>query len=371
MIDEALPDDVTVVRFNPWLFSGTEELVGRFFEEIGAQLAESDAIDLKKVGNQLRRFGRLLSPLRFAPVIGRASEIATTVASELGDALSEGPSLEKQRTTIRRQLAEGDYRVVVMVDDIDRLENDEIAQIMKLVRLVGDFPGVVYLLSYDADRVEAVLSSGDRTDGAKFLEKIVQLSQPVPATGKDELHAILAGQVDHALSGEQKARKRDVDAIVAHVVPLVSTVRGIRRYGSVVSLALRLNEDVLPADVLAMEAIRLFCPRLDDELAGLMESVSVLLAEDARPEEAAALQTRLDSLLGDTPARALVTQVFGPLGRVLAGEAPKLDPRQLTRVANPERYFEYLQRRRSAGSIGSPALIEIVEHLSSRKRSAR
>ena len=39
-------EDVPVVDFNPWLFSGTDELVGRFFSELSAELRLRNLFDL-------------------------------------------------------------------------------------------------------------------------------------------------------------------------------------------------------------------------------------------------------------------------------------------------------------------------------------
>jgi hypothetical protein len=60
MMAEALEDDhegVVVLRFNPWLFTGTEHLVGIFFEELGAQLLERPNDRLRKVGEALEAYG--------------------------------------------------------------------------------------------------------------------------------------------------------------------------------------------------------------------------------------------------------------------------------------------------------------------------
>ena len=51
LIDERLGEepDTVVVRFNPWYFSGTEQLLQHFFSEMGGQLEEK-SVKLKEVG---------------------------------------------------------------------------------------------------------------------------------------------------------------------------------------------------------------------------------------------------------------------------------------------------------------------------------
>jgi hypothetical protein len=66
-------------------------------------------------------------------------------------------------------------RVLIVCDDIDRLDAVELLEFLKVVRLLGRFPNVHYLVAYDADTVEDLLAAegiGGRT--SSFMEKIVQ-----------------------------------------------------------------------------------------------------------------------------------------------------------------------------------------------------
>lgn len=67
-----------------------------------------------------------------------------------------------------------DQRIIVLIDDIDRLRREEVRELVKLVRLTGDFPNIVYVLAFDRKRVELALGDDDET-GRAYLEKIVQV----------------------------------------------------------------------------------------------------------------------------------------------------------------------------------------------------
>ena len=63
MIDELLKEDgnpAIVLRFNPWLFGGAEDLVARFFGELSAQIRQGTTERLRNVGIGLLRLGQLL-----------------------------------------------------------------------------------------------------------------------------------------------------------------------------------------------------------------------------------------------------------------------------------------------------------------------
>jgi hypothetical protein len=98
MVSETLTEnqpDTVVLRFNPWLFSGTEQLVARFFEEMGTQLLEKPDEKLKRLGSALEVYGQLLSPLKFVPVAGSSFDIAAAAMKATGSFLQsradEGP----------------------------------------------------------------------------------------------------------------------------------------------------------------------------------------------------------------------------------------------------------------------------------------
>ena len=55
--------------------------------------------------------------------------------------------VEKLKTEISTLLHSQPRRIVVMIDDIDRLTSEEIRQVFRAVKSVGDFPNVTYLLS--------------------------------------------------------------------------------------------------------------------------------------------------------------------------------------------------------------------------------
>lgn len=69
--------------------------------------------------------------------------------------------------------------VLVIADDIDRLQADELLTLLKIVRLLGRFGGVQYLLAYDDQTVFRALRTSslvgtDSRAAEQFMEKIVQ-----------------------------------------------------------------------------------------------------------------------------------------------------------------------------------------------------
>jgi hypothetical protein len=285
MTAEALEEnseDIVVLRFNPWLFSGTEHLVGIFFEELGAQLSERSDERLKAAGEALERYGRYLGMLRVVPGIGPWAAVTGAGTEILGRHLSgsdeEPLSLRGRKRVLEEALKRIHKKIVVMVDDLDRMSRQqEVRDVVSLVRLNADLPNVVFVLAYDRRRVQEALA-GAEGDGRAYLEKIVQVVYDVPKSRDIDLSRALGDAINEAIDDVPVTGPYDEHRLqnIYHSVirPLVRTIRDLRRYANVLPVTLRvIGDEVDLADVLALEAIRVLLP---DAFATLTEAAKAL-----------------------------------------------------------------------------------------------
>ena len=174
MVAEALEEEsetISVLRFNPWLFGGTFDLMTRFFQELSAQLGQSQSDKVKTVAKALSSLGQSSAPL--SPVPG-AAVLANVIAGQTAN-WAKPRSLLAERKHLENVLADSDSRVVVLIDDIDRLEPRETRELMRLVRLTSDLPNVVFLLAFDRQVVAESLNEPGM-NGEQYLAKIVQIN---------------------------------------------------------------------------------------------------------------------------------------------------------------------------------------------------
>jgi predicted KAP-like P-loop ATPase len=86
-----------------------------------------------------------------------------------------------------------DRPIVVVIDDIDRLPPEEVRTIFQVVKAIGDFERVGYLLAYDPEPVAKALSFNNTYDGRLYIEKIIQSSYSLPGFGYSNLKIFLNG----------------------------------------------------------------------------------------------------------------------------------------------------------------------------------
>ena len=304
-----------VLDFNPWLFSGAEQLVERFFAELSVELRQHD---LEAVGKALEGYGDALYGLS-----GKAGVVELMVALGVGvlgamasgGALSElsgkigivevvvavavgvivlgatmkvvGKGIQRRQRGIsgRRKkvasiLRKRDVPIVVILDDVDRLSAPEIREVFKLVRLTASFPNLIYIVACDRLRAEQALGQqAPGLSGRDYLEKIIQWSFDLPKVPSHLLTRQLGKSIEDALADIKNPGPLHEEIwadIYAEIVrPLIRNIRDVRRY----AIAIRetvdgLDGQVALADVLALEAIRVFLPDVFRLLPGATDGLT-------------------------------------------------------------------------------------------------
>jgi hypothetical protein len=79
-------------------------------------------------------------------------------------------------------------KIVVIIDDIDRLEHTQIMDVFRLVKSVADFPNMIYILGMDIDQVAHLLQEHYKyQNGREYIEKFVQYNLSLPPIYGEEL----------------------------------------------------------------------------------------------------------------------------------------------------------------------------------------
>src|SRR5690606_38170488 len=183
-IREELPSDTVVVNFNPWFFTDEQHLLKSFFSSITDALGASDKTNKEKIGALLSDYGGAIGTI--TQFVG----VKTDGLEKLGNKL-KSTSSEQLKKRIDDLIIDSGKNIVVFVDDIDRLDIQEIQYVFKLVKLVGDFPRTAYILSFDDEMVSAALApkygGNSKVAGYNFLEKIIQVPLKIPKASKKAL----------------------------------------------------------------------------------------------------------------------------------------------------------------------------------------
>ena len=256
-----------VVAFNPWLFSGVDDLLRRFFEELTAELRGHDRRKrYKKTRKALEALADGLEPIDWVPVVGPWSTRLGRAARMLLKRRRSDESLAQQRDATAAILKQQNRQIVLLVDDVDRLEPREIRQVFQLVRLIGDLPNMVYVLAFDRVVVEKIIDSGVGVDGHAYLDKIIQVGFDLPNVSPEHLKEMVTKSIDR-VAKDLPAGPFDnhiwTDLLIQGILPLVRTPRDAVRLANSLSLTVRhVGEEVSYHEVIALEALRALRPEV-------------------------------------------------------------------------------------------------------------
>lgn len=197
LIENEIKDDVEIMHFNPWLLTDIRQVINLFFDELikvlcyGSFKAKWNE-DIKK---DIKTLANILLPDNINVDIGLIK-----LGYKPKDAfIKNDESLEKIKSRINEYLKSLDKKIVIIVDDIDRLTDEETEFIFRLTKGIADFDNLIYILLYDKGIVAKSLQTFKKEDGEKYLEKIVQYSLHVPKPHRLTLDKLLFQKLDEII----------------------------------------------------------------------------------------------------------------------------------------------------------------------------
>lgn len=176
-------DFAEIVEFNPWLCNSPEQVTQDFFATLINELSPKHST----LSRDINKYAKLLN------------KIAKPSLSIFGIDLDLTPgddSLDELKENISKKLAKLPKKVVILIDDTDRLEGNEVFEILRLIRNTADFRNVIYIATYDKEYVTDVLKGNKIEDPSAYLEKIFQVEVHLPKTRDYLLWKILSTELD-------------------------------------------------------------------------------------------------------------------------------------------------------------------------------
>lgn len=268
-------DNVYLAHFNPWILNNERALIKDFFAAIAQNRSEA----LKKLIRKYSNFVSFASrTIINAALPGVGVGLATFIDSVRNAMIGLDDSVAEQKNKVSEALAESGKHCVVFIDDIDRLDKDELHTIFRLLRQVADFKNTVYVVAMDvgivAKSIGDFFGEGRIEDGWRYVEKIIQVPVVLPTIPDKLLKRSLNFELTRVLSHYDVSLDR-VEEITGIVAPMLKTKRDILRYVNQLQFALpTIHNDVCIEDLCALESIKVRNPISYDKVR---ENKSALL----------------------------------------------------------------------------------------------
>lgn len=279
-----------VLHISPWL-SGSSPVEALFLPVATVIQQEMEKkYPPKGIKKLLRKY--LLSPeaqkvieyaqdtssrvLPLVEYIGQFSRIVNGIASGVKIFTESRFAVDQKTTTklraeIAKQLVNLDLKFIVVMDDLDRLEPSQIAEVFRLVRAVADLPRFTHILCYDRKIITHAMEHAlNVEDGNRYLQKIIQLSFKLPRPETFDLRyefrqraEALYQQFNNQSPGSEMAR--DLAAVADTYGAALSTPREIHQaMNSLIFLYPGMQDFVYFPDLCLLQLIRVTNPGLYD-----------------------------------------------------------------------------------------------------------
>lgn len=248
-------DRAIAVPFQTWLPGGESRLVESLFETATAAIRKK--YFLVQWRSTLAKYSRVISG-----AIPKPWEFV----KDLVPPESQFQQIEELKELFSRL----PIRVVFLLDEVDRMHQEELAALLKILRGVPEIPNISYVCASSKDALARVISPENSRHGMEYLEKFFPVQLQLPSLDTDLLFCLVSDHIDEILKRTQllsntQSRKLFDDALAAlwHQV-LKRRLTNFRLLGQVLrafenSLSI-LRSEVNVFDLFVIELLRLLLP---------------------------------------------------------------------------------------------------------------
>ena len=343
-----------IIKFNPWNFSGLPSLISMFFRELEAVIGGSEPKAAKNIRKSLQALSFVIAAGELSPVGGASFAAGSRFLKRGSDMLQKNSeSLDSIKKRINEVLRQIDRRIFILIDDVDRLDQESMRYMFRLIRLNADFDSVTYVMAFDRNVVESVLKMEQGVSGHEYLEKIVQVGFDIPPAEPCILQQIFSQRTKSLgffvpSNTEEALRWAKLEGVGFY--KLIRTPRDVVRYanGLVLNGAM-VKDEVNPVDFAVLEAIRTFAPEL---YAFIRENRDIVISQaDGAPDIGSGIprdvsQVRMEEVLSlcnpelKDALREVCKQLFPEIDAIYA------HPLSERRYSGGRNYFEMRRAKR-------------------------
>lgn len=240
------------MAFNPWMYRKAPNLTQVFFEELSRTLAPYNS----DLASAFIRYVRSL--------LAQESNAWLQLVARLLPQESNEKSITEQYESLSQEICRLGRKIFIFIDDVDRLEREELVELFALVRNSSSFPCMSYILAYDKEYVASQLKGCFDQHTHRYMEKILQEEYALAQITPEQIERALKLELEDIGYGTLFAAIEESQILLSYHLP---TLRAVKRICNTLSSCRRaLEGNVAIFDWFIIELIRTQYPRLFDFL---------------------------------------------------------------------------------------------------------
>lgn len=246
-----------LVNFDPWHFKDEKAILNAFYRQIERKLSNKYIFpDLKKKFIKYQKI-----------ILSGISSTGIKVDLPIGEI-----TLEETKKKIESHITQNKIKILILIDNIDRLHADEILFVFKLIRLNTKFQNTIFLLCFDNNLVKDQLER--KHVQSDFIEKIVQKPIQLPKIEQRSIDNFLGEHIEKFLDEIEVPNEEKTKFInnfssfyLIEIRKLFKTLRHAKRYLNSLRFTLPpIKNEINLYDLFIFEVIKVFYPKVIDDI---------------------------------------------------------------------------------------------------------
>lgn len=259
-MEERMNDNYRVVSFNPWMCTGKEQVTVQFFALL-QQLTKDD----NDLFDAIRRYRDIVLDADVHPVI--------TAIAKIQPFRNDIETIESLKDKIDKAILADDGKpFAFFIDDLDRLEGEELFEVLRLIRITANFHNIVFIVAYDRNYICNVLNESKNIKRAEeYLQKIFHLEISLPKFEDATLLDVFMEEIARIMPLDHEKEKwlrRYVNQLLntdeLSFTDFVPNFRQARRFANILALNLKSvtehTKDIVVRDFLGIELVHFAFP---------------------------------------------------------------------------------------------------------------
>ncbi len=171
------------------------------------------------------------------------------------------------KNRISKYLKSHNKKIVFFIDNIDRADAKNVIFLFKLIGTVFDLDDIVYVLSYDRERINNILQDTLDID-PHYIEKIVQQEIKVPKFNNYYISSVLTTCLHNLLKahGVNQNELSQFDFVINFIISNTTDIRIFKRLINSVFSTTFYDNYLYKPDLLALEVIKFFDIEMYEEI---------------------------------------------------------------------------------------------------------
>ncbi len=188
-------DRPIIVRFSPWLAADSNALVLSLLNSIVVEMKE--VLVVPGLGRDAARYGRTL-----LSAIPKAEWLKELVAD---------PSQQQRIEALADHISRTERRVLVVLDDVDRMEAKELETVFKLLKGSDRLSNITFLCAFSKKELASILeATRPSQDTLTFIEKFFPVECALPKIEASQLWVVFSQGITNAVGRSKASHRSDL-----------------------------------------------------------------------------------------------------------------------------------------------------------------